>query len=205
VSGITLGRSGRLRDPRDICHRKIGDRTLYRDDERSAKIDAVESTDARLRPPHQLVSKKAIGYWTLRALGGWLPVIAVQVVWMLKDGGHAGWHVTALIVTGVVGAAHVIVMPQWRFRVHRWEVTPEAVYTQSGWFDQERRIAPISRIQTVDSERGPFEQLFGLANVTVTTASAAGPLKIRALDQEAAERLVDRLTEGTAADRSDAT
>jgi membrane protein YdbS with pleckstrin-like domain len=165
----------------------------------------VESTEARLRPPHHLVSRKAIGYWTLRALGGWLPVIAVQVVWMLKDGGHTRWHVAALILTGVLGAAHVIVMPQWRFRVHRWEVTPEAVYTQSGWFDQERRIAPISRIQTVDSERGPFEQVFGLANVTVTTASAAGPLKIRGLDQEAAERLVDRLTEGTAADRSDAT
>jgi uncharacterized protein len=165
----------------------------------------VESTELRLRPPRQLVSTKAIGYWTVRALVGWLLVAAAQVIWLLNDGGHVSWHVAGLVVTGALGAAHVIVMPQWRFRVHRWEVTPEAVYTQSGWFDQERRIAPISRIQTVDSERGPFEQLFGLANVTVTTASAAGPLKIRALDQEAAERLVDRLTEGTAADRSDAT
>ncbi|MEV5709301.1 PH domain-containing protein [Actinoallomurus sp. NPDC052274] len=159
----------------------------------------------RLRPPRHLVSRKAIGYWTLRALGGWLPIAAAQVIWMLDDRDHVPWHLAGLILTGVLGAAHVIVMPQWRFRVHRWEVTPEAVYTQSGWFDQERRIAPISRIQTVDSERGPFERLFGLANVTVTTASAAGPLKIRGLDLEAAERLVDHLTEGTAADRSDAT
>ncbi|WP_345363735.1 PH domain-containing protein [Actinoallomurus liliacearum] len=165
----------------------------------------MEGTEMRLRPPRHLVSRKAIGYWTLRALGGWLPIAAVQVIWMLDDRGHVPWHLAGLILTGVLGAAHVIVMPQWRFRVHRWEVTPEAVYTQSGWFDQERRIAPISRIQTVDSERGPFERLFGLANVTVTTASAAGPLKIRGLDLEAAERLVDRLTEGTAADRSDAT
>src|SRR4051794_41629800 len=65
-------------------------------------------------------------------------------------------------------------MPRWRFAVHRWEAAPDAVYTQSGWFDQERRIAPVSRIQTVDTERGPLEQLFGLSSVTVTTASAAG-------------------------------
>jgi membrane protein YdbS with pleckstrin-like domain len=165
----------------------------------------VESTEVRLRPPRQLVSEKAIGYWTVRALAGWLLMAAAQVIWLVNDGGSSSWHVGGLILTGVLGAAHVIVMPRWRFRVHRWEVTPAAVYTQSGWFDQERRIAPISRIQTVDSERGPVEQLFGLANVTVTTASAAGPLKIRGLDQETAERLVDRLTEGTAADRTDAT
>ncbi|GAA4639916.1 PH domain-containing protein [Actinoallomurus vinaceus] len=165
----------------------------------------MESTEVRLRPPRELVSAKAIGYWTVRALAGWLIVVAAQVIWLINDGGHAAWHVAGLILTGVLGAAHVIVMPQWRFRVHRWEVTSEAVYTQSGWFDQERRIAPISRIQTVDSERGPVERLFGLANVTVTTASAAGPLKIHGLDQETAERLVERLTEGTAADRTDAT
>ena len=76
----------------------------------------------------------------------------------------------------VVAIGHAIVMPQWRYSVHRWEVAPQAVYTRAGWLYQESRIAPISRIQTVDSERGPLEQLFGLANVTVTTASAAGPL-----------------------------
>jgi membrane protein YdbS with pleckstrin-like domain len=124
---------------------------------------------------------------------------------MLADGGHTSAHVAGLVVTVVLAAAHVTVMPLWRFRVHRWEATPEAVYTQSGWFNQERRIAPVSRIQTVDSERGPFEQLFGLANVTVTTASAAGPLKIHGLDHGAAARLVDELTQGTQAERGDAT
>ena len=141
----------------------------------------------------------------MRALAGWLLFVAVQVVWLLADGGHTIWHVAGLTLTVVLAAAHVAVMPRWRFRVHRWEATPEAVYTQSGWFNQERRIAPVSRIQTVDSQRGPFEQVFGLANVTVTTASAAGPLKIHGLDRDTAQRLVDELTRGTQADRGDAT
>ena len=99
----------------------------------------------------------------------------------------------------------VVIEPLWRYRVHRWEATPEAMYTQSGWFNQERRIAPISRIQTVDSERGPLEQVFGLTNVTVTTASAAGPLRINGLDRDTAQRLVDDLTAAAEAMRGDAT
>lgn len=165
----------------------------------------MQTTDVRLRPPRHLVSRKAIPYWTLRALAGWVIVAGAQVVWLFSDHGHRTAHVAGLIVTAVLALAHVIVMPQWRFRVHRWEATPDAVYTQAGWFDQERRIAPITRIQTVDSERGPLEQLFGLANVTVTTASAAGPLKIRGLDRETAQELVDRLTAGANADAGDAT
>jgi len=113
--------------------------------------------------------------------------------------------VAALAATLVVAAAHVVVMPRWRYAVHRWEAAPHAVYTQAGWFDQERRIAPISRIQTVDTERGPFEQLFGLSSVTVTTASAAGALEIKGLDRAVADRLVDELTATTVRDDEDAT
>ncbi|HZE31517.1 MAG TPA: PH domain-containing protein [Actinoallomurus sp.] len=165
----------------------------------------MESTEVGLRPPRHLVSPRARVYWAVRALAGWLVPIAVEVIWMTQDGAHLGLHVAGLVATVILAAAHVTVMPLWRFRVHRWESTPEAVYTQSGWFNQERRIAPVSRIQTVDSERGPLEQLFRLSNVTVTTASAAGPIKIHGLDRDTAQRLVDELTEGTQAERGDAT
>jgi uncharacterized protein len=158
-----------------------------------------------LRPPAHLVSRRAIAYWTVRAIPGWLVLIVPQVIWLMADLDRPTWHVIVLIVTGVLALAHLIIMPRWRYRVHRWETTAEAVYTQSGWFDQERRIAPTSRIQTVDSQRGPLEQLFGLANVTVTTASAAGPLKIHGLDLQVAQQLVHELTTITQATTGDAT
>ena len=66
-------------------------------------------------------------------------------------------------------------------------------------------MAPISRIQTVDSERGPLEQLFRLSNVTVTTASAAGPLRIHGLDRDQAQALVDELSQAVESTRGDAT
>jgi len=158
-----------------------------------------------LRPPRHRVSRTAIRYWRVRALLGWLVVVAGQLAWLLLTDGHRGLHVLGLAVTVVVAVAHLIVMPQWRYNVHRWEVAPQAVYTRAGWLHQESRIAPISRIQTVDSERGPLEQLFGLADVTVTTASAAGPLSIEGLDRATAERLVDELTTAAQATRGDAT
>jgi membrane protein YdbS with pleckstrin-like domain len=161
--------------------------------------------DPELRPPRHRVSLRAIRYWTVRAALAWTVVAAAQLVWLLATSAGRGWHVLGLVVTLVAAIAHVAVMPRWRYAVHRWETAPHAVYTQSGWFDQERRIAPISRIQTVDTERGPLEQLFGLANVTVTTASAAGALEIKGLDLAVAERLVDELTAATADEREDAT
>jgi membrane protein YdbS with pleckstrin-like domain len=88
----------------------------------------------------------------------------------------------------------VLVVPQWRYRVHRWEVTETAVYTQTGWWTRERRIAPMSRIQTVDYAEGAIARLFGLASVTVTTASAAGALEIAGLDKLRARELTEELT-----------
>ena len=51
----------------------------------------------------------------------------------------------------------------------------------------------------MDSHIGPFERLFRLANVTVTTASAAGPLRIHGLDRATARTLVDDLIRTTQA------
>jgi membrane protein YdbS with pleckstrin-like domain len=172
----------------------------------SSAAHAAAAPDAlTLRPPRHRVSPVAIRYWMARALAGWLALVGVQVVWLLTTDGHRGLHVVLLVATAIVGAVHSVAMPQWRYRIHRWEVAPGAVYTRAGWLHQEARIAPISRIQTVDSERGPFELLFGLANVTVTTASAAGPLKIHGLDRDTAQRLVDDLTTAAQATRGDAT
>jgi membrane protein YdbS with pleckstrin-like domain len=165
----------------------------------------VDPSDLSLRPPRHRVSRTAIWFWGVRAAAGWLVLIAAQIAWILVDDGDRTAHITALVITAVLGLAHVTVMPWWRYRVHRWETTAEAVYTQSGWLRQEWRIAPVSRIQTVDSERGPLEQLFGLANVTVTTASASGPLRVHGLDRRTAQRLVEELTANTQATTGDAT
>ena len=146
-----------------------------------------------LREPSQRVSPRAKLMWTLGALGNSLftfaVLLAVAYVWTPFE---VPWWAMALLGLGL--AAYTLLMPHWRYAVHRWEATETAVHTQTGWWSIERRIAPMSRIQTVDYEEGAFARLFGLASVTVTTASAAGALAIVGLDKRLARELVDQLT-----------
>jgi uncharacterized protein len=157
-----------------------------------------------LREPRERVSPRARGMWLLDALLRSLVVVALAVaagpVGGLVD---VPWWGFGLL--GVALAAYVVVVPQWRYAVHRWEVTETAVHTQTGWWVRERRIAPMSRIQTVDHVEGAVARLFGLASVTVTTASAAGALEIAGLDRARARELVDELTLRADAVEGDAT
>ncbi|WP_025352550.1 PH domain-containing protein [Nocardia nova] len=157
---------------------------------------AAPAWRASTRAPLLWATGPAI-FWALILVGG--------VVWLIVDSGHRGWASALVAAALVVGVFGVVVVPLWRYAVHRWEITDTAVYTRTGWFTQESRVAPITRVQTVDTHRGPLEQLFGLATVTVTTASSAGAVRIVALDLDVAERTVRRLTEIAALHREDAT
>jgi membrane protein YdbS with pleckstrin-like domain len=170
-----------------------------------AMAPATETSVVSLRPPRHRVSRKAFPYWATRAGAGWLVALGIQVGWLVLSNDTGAVRVGILVGSIALAVLHVSIMPLWRFRVHRWEATAEAVYTQSGWFNRTWRIAPVSRIQTVDSHRGPWEQVFGLASVTVTTASAAGPIRIEGLDNSTAQQLIDDLTANTQATPGDAT
>lgn len=164
------------------------------------------STDAlRLRPPHHRVDRRAVRWWMTRSLLVTVVLTAVPVVPALIWEPVRFWFLLAGGVIGGVGLLITVVMPLWRFRVHRWEVTDTAVYTSSGWLWQEWRVAPMSRIQTVDTARGPLQRAFGLSSVTVTTASAAGPIEIAGLAHGLATEVADRLTDSTQAIPGDAT
>jgi uncharacterized protein len=159
-----------------------------------------------LRPPAHQVSPRAVRWWQLRALLMLLAVAGPPALALIIMGSDApAWLAAG---TGAVAALLVgygLVVPPILYRIHRWEVTPEAVYTLSGWLVREWRIAPISRVQTVDTEHGPLQQMLKLASVTVTTASARGPVKIHGLDEHAAAELARVLTETTHATPGDAT
>jgi membrane protein YdbS with pleckstrin-like domain len=166
---------------------------------------SADTVEDALREPAHLVSPRAVWFWRVGALVG------SAVLWALLGVGYAvlperPWWVTlALAVVVALTLTRAIVMPIVRYRIHRWEVTPTAVFTRSGWISREQRIAPLSRVQTVDSHQGAVMRLFHLASITVTTASAAGPVRIDGLDEEVARRLVVELTEITGASEGDAT
>ena len=148
--------------------------------------------------------------WAVAAALLWLPVVVAVIVWavvLAVNVERPSWTpvVAAAVAVVVLAGAHVTIAPQWRYRVHRWELSDTAVHTRTGWVTQERRIAPLSRVQTVDTERGPLDRALGLATVTVTTASSAGALEIAGLDLATADRTVAAITAAAARSRGDAT
>ncbi|QBI54748.1 PH domain-containing protein [Streptomonospora litoralis] len=132
--------------------------------------------------------------WGVRlASWAWIPD------WLLRN---AWWLVAAY---GVYAAARTVIVPQWRYRVHRWETTADVVYTRSGWFSRQWQLVPVSRIQTVDHRQGWMERLFRVATLEVQTASHAGSSTIEGLDAGDAQRISEELAERAAELRDDAT
>jgi membrane protein YdbS with pleckstrin-like domain len=156
-----------------------------------------------LRDPAHRVSPKAPVLWAFGATVWSLLVLAVLLGLQIFD----VWDVPLWVwpLYAVLAVGYIAAMPFVRYQVHRWESTDTAVYTQTGWLSRERRIAPMSRVQTVDLEQSAVGRLLGLASVTVTTASAAGPLQISGIDKEVAETLVRGLTTRMEAEPGDAT
>ncbi|BBY73844.1 membrane protein [Mycolicibacterium parafortuitum] len=143
--------------------------------------------------------------WALGAAVPWMVAVIAQIVWFAFDAERLWLHVLVAVATVLGATVSIVVAPLWRYRVHRWDLDATAVYTRTGWLVQERRIAPISRVQTVDTYRGPLDRMFGLSNVTVTTASSAGAVRIVALEVDVADRVVAQLTDIAALGGEDAT
>ena len=54
-----------------------------------------------------------LSYIIFAIVAAWIVVIAVQVVSWVLDWPFPPWHVQLLVVTVVLAAAHLVVMPRW--------------------------------------------------------------------------------------------
>ncbi|MBR8744948.1 hypothetical protein DSY14_25090 [Nocardiopsis sp. MG754419] len=169
---------------------------------------------AVLRPPLRRVSSRAIGVWTLRLAFGALFNLALlsAAAWAL--GGFAWGWVPTLVhenawafpsAYAFYALLKIAIVPSWRYRVHRWEVTEDVIYTRSGWISRSWQLVPVNRLQTVDHTQGWLERVFDVATLQVQTASFAGSSTIEGLDSEEARRLSEELAVRAGTLRDDAT
>ncbi|WP_171166172.1 PH domain-containing protein [Streptomyces sp. I05A-00742] len=176
----------------------------------SAGVHGISGTHITLRPPRHRVAPRARRWWAVQAVltvSGplLLTAAALLVLSALFFPGALPWLAPLVAVTLVAPAvAYQLAMPALRYRVHAWEVGEVAVHTAHGWFRQRNRIAPLSRVQTVDTTIGPLQRRYGLATVVVTTASTAGAVKISGLALDDARRMAERVGRAARYVREDA-
>lgn len=73
----------------------------------------------------------------------------------------------------VMAVLWIIVFPNIRHNVWRYEVREQEIEIQSGLFVVTRTLIPMVRVQHVDTEQGPILKKYGLSNIKVSSAASA--------------------------------
>jgi membrane protein YdbS with pleckstrin-like domain len=118
-----------------------------------------------------------------------IPAVIVGVV-------SGRWWISGLIWV----AALVIAIVRFSFVNRSWRSwgyveREDDLYITHGVMFRSLIAVPYGRMQLVEVESGPLERAFGLAAVTLKTASPETGARIPGLSPEEATRLRDRLTE----------
>ncbi len=161
----------------------------------------IVSPDAPVEPrsPNRLIAEP--GDWRgvsgrylsvlLISTGGAL-VLAVVVAATVALVFGTAWP---LLPGGVIGVALLVtaaILPR-RVRSIGYRLREDDLVLRRGILFQRMIAVPYGRMQLVDISHDPLDRAFGIARLTLITASAAGAVTIPGLDQPAAESLRDRL------------
>ena len=85
----------------------------------------------------------------------------------------------------------MLVEPYFRYNRYRYSINEECIDIREGYLFVKRNIVPIERLHKLEISKGPIDQIFHVAKVTVTTAG--GDVTLRFLEEEKAEKIAENL------------
>lgn len=139
----------------------------------------------------QLVSRKLIRVRTWVAVVVLVPptLIGLALAVLLS------WWV--LVVPGVTAVA--LIWALWLIRRQvpaiGYSELPDELAVRRGIMFRTLTLVPYGRMQYIEIDSGPLARRYGIATVTLHTASASSDAKIPGLPESEATRLRDRLTQ----------
>lgn len=95
-----------------------------------------------------------------------------------------------LVLTAAI-VVYLAVGPLVYYARYRYIITDDAIDIRKGIFILRHIVVPIERVHQVEVVRGPINNLFGLADLQVTTAG--GQAEIEYLDNDVADSIADDL------------
>lgn len=152
-------------------------------------------TEARRGEPSEKLDPRARRVWTIGDL-----LVAAVLTAMAWGVTYTLWRLLAFdrmatfVVPAAFGAALVawaFIRPEIEFRQWRFEIRDDEVDLLHGVVIRTRQVVPMSRIQHVDTRRGPLQRRYGLATVQFFTA--AGAMEIPQLSVGRAEQVRDQI------------
>jgi membrane protein YdbS with pleckstrin-like domain len=158
--------------------------------------DVIEPGPPRARAePSEQLDPRSRQVWMIGNLAGAVISTAiVAVILFLLDRWlefSAGWVIGVPATLFLAQVAWAFVRPEIEFRQWRYEIRVDEVDLLHGVITRTRQVVPMSRIQHVDTERGPLQRRYGLATVKFFTA--AGAMEIPQLSAERADAVRDQI------------
>ena len=115
-----------------------------------------------------------------------VPMLVVAAV-ALAGGGLDADALRQALVLAVAGAVVAAIAGLVTWSTTTWFLTPETVRLRTGWLAKRAVDIPLTRVQSVDTVRGPIQRLFGVQGVDVQTAGGGKEGEIRLVALAAAD------------------
>ena len=106
---------------------------------------------------------------------------------------ESGSYVILIFVLYALAVIYFTFGPAVYYARYRYRINEDRIDIRKGIFIISHTIVPIERVHQLEVARGPINNLFKLADVTITTAG--GIAKIQLLDLQVAEKIADSLNE----------
>jgi hypothetical protein len=147
----------------------------------------------------QALDPRVIQLWRVTdsiACGILLLALLVSVGFTWLAGKYFWPSLAAWFAIAAMCAWYCVWRPPLVYRAWGYRIDEKVLEVRSGRLFQRTRLLPLSRMQHVDIERGPFERGYGLASLVLHTAGThSSKITIPGLDAERAVRLRDHLVE----------
>lgn len=128
-------------------------------------------------------------------IGAVVALVAVVGIGLVVTLSGLWWIGTAVVVLAVVAGAWGMVWAGRNQRCWGYAENGDDLLVTSGVMFKRLVAIPYGRMQFVDVQAGPLERAFGIATVTLHTASSETAADIPGLPSDEATRLRNRLTE----------
>jgi uncharacterized protein len=156
--------------------------------------------DPQIFSEFQSLDPRVVKLWLVSDLAGYgimlFTLLLSLLVWAFWQPMLTWWLIAGWGIIAALCLWYSFWRPPRAYRAWGYRIDDRVLETRSGIVFKRARLLPLSRLQHVDIERGPFERMYGLASLVLHTAGThSANILIPGLDAGEAVRLRDRLVE----------
>jgi hypothetical protein len=157
-------------------------------------VDRTPGSNREFRP----LDPRAVKLWIVSDLVGYGVMLVVLLfgllIWGFLRPRFLWWLIGGWAIVAAFCLWHSFWRPPRSYRAWGYRIDEKVLETRNGILYQRARLLPLSRLQHVDLERGPFERMYGLSSLVLHTAGThSASITIPGLDADEAVRLRDHL------------